>query len=421
MSEGDETPGLADILARGFTMPLVCLVALVGIAVGYARFQAERDSIRPRDPVELPASPGEPGDSPAPDASPAETGPGTGTGSGDVSPREVEDALREGRYADALRLARALGNSALLERANLLHALTRTIEPGPFVAAKTIVRLEGPSGTVTGLLEQDASGLRVQQLDGRERSLPKSALASKVELTGEDKRSALQEQLEAARRALGAEAGGLALHRLAYLAFSAELRPLGARFLEEALKGREGSILVDMFGEGDFERLHRAQRLIAGQLEEPVAVAMRPTEPVPVEPAPSEPQPTAEPSEPTEQPTEPQPQPTVTTKTRRQGEYVVTETTRPKSEGGDPLFDEPAWKAADNAYRSGLQLYRGTYKLNNRMAAISIKAAQKEFQAAQAKLDTLAERYSEHMELEQRQQELAKLVIDCMKRQRIHD
>ena len=51
----------------------------------------------------------------------------------------------------------------------------------------------------------------------------------------------------------------------------------------------------------------------------------------------------------------------------------------------------------------------------------TIKAALKEFQAAQAQLDPLNARYPEHHELERRQQELAQLVIDCMRRLRIDD
>ena len=87
----------------------------------------------------------------------------------------------------------------------------------------------------------------------------------------------------------------------------------------------------------------------------------------------------------------------------------------------DPLLTDPAWKESDTAYRSGLKLYRGTYGMSNRMASISIKAALKEFQAAQAQLDPLNARYPEHHELERRQQELAQLVIDCMRRLRIDD
>jgi hypothetical protein len=404
MNEPEQTPGLADILARGFSFPLIFLVALVGIAVGIARYQAERNAIQPRDPNEIPAPDLEPDATPAPGETPARS---------DVSPREVEDALNEGRFADARRLARDLGNSVLIERAHLFDSLTTTIEPGPFASTKSISRLQGPDGELIGMVRQDADGVRVLQLDGRERSLPKSALSTKEELSGEDKRQALVDQLRAARSKLGDSAGGLALHRLAYLAFSADLRTLGAGYLSDALKGKEGSILVDMFGEGDFDRLHRAQRLLAGVLDssgQPVAMASPTVEPLRPDPS-RDPSPTVQPSS----------APTPTTTTTRVDGVDVTHTTQPKSEGPDPLGQERSWKDASSAYRSGLQLYRGTLRLSNRMAAISIKAAMKEFQRAQTLLDPLARKYEGHLDFERRQQELAQLVIDCMRRQRIHD
>ena len=270
--EPAQQPSIADLIARGFSFPLVCLMALVGVAVGIARYQAERDAIRPKDPSEIAA--------PIPGGTEGDpSGGGDAPSNPDVSPREIEDALRAGDYDKARELARGLGNTVFIERANLFHSLTHQIEAGPFAKAEAVQRVRGPSGSLVGLVREDGGKVLVTQLDGRERSLPQSALASKEELRGEDKAAALREELLSARDELGDKAGGLALHRLAYLAFSAGLRPLGARFLTDALQGPEGSILVDMFGEGDFERLHQAQRLLSGKLgeapAEPVAVAQR--------------------------------------------------------------------------------------------------------------------------------------------------
>lgn len=411
--EPAQQPSIADLIARGFSFPLVCLMALVGVAVGIARYQAERDAIRPKDPSEIAA--------PVPGGT--EDGPGGGgqpPANPDVSPREIEDALRAGDYDKARELANGLGNTVFIERANLFHSLTHQIEPGVFAKAEAVQRVRGPDGPLVGLVREDGGKALVTQLDGRERSLPKSALASQEELRGEDKDAALREALLAARDELGAKAGGLALHRLAYLAFAAGLRPLGARFLTDALEGPEGSILVDMFGEGDFERLHRAQRLLSGKLAqdppEPVAVAQR--DPVP------------EPSRSPDPPSQPDPPPSgqrpeegsKTTVTRSADGWVITRRVRKTGNNqADPLLTDPAWKESNTAYRSGLKLYRGTYGMSNRMAAISIKAALKEFQAAQTQLDPLNQRYPDHHELERRQQELAQLVIDCMRRLRIDD
>lgn len=409
--EPAQQPSIADLVARGFSFPLVCLMTLVGVAVGIARYQAERDALQAKDPSELQA--------PVPDGAEqgAQGAPQDAPPDPDVSPREVEDALRAGDYERARELARGLGDTVYLERVNLFHSLTRQIEAGPFAAAEAVQRVRAPEGPLVGLVREDGGKVIVTQLDGRERSLPQSALASKEELRGADKTAALREELLSTRDELGDKAGGLALHRLAYLAFSAGLRPLGARFLTDALTGPEGSILVDMFGEGDFERLHRAQRVLSGKLgeapSEPVALAQRDPAPV-AEPSRSQPDPPPAGQRPEEG--------SKTTVTRSADGWVITRTVRKSgSQQADPLLTDPAWKESDTAYRSGLKLYRGTYGMSNRMAAISIKAALKEFQAAQVQLDPLNARYPEHHELERRQQELAQLVIDCMRRLRIDD
>lgn len=56
--------------------------------------------------------------------------------------------------------------------------------------------------------------------------------------------------LRDARKKLGREASGLALHRLALLAFAVGCPAEGVTLLEEALVGPDGEIVVDTFGEG---------------------------------------------------------------------------------------------------------------------------------------------------------------------------
>jgi len=87
----------------------------------------------------------------------------------------------------------------------------------------------------------------------------------------------------------------------------------------------------------------------------------------------------------------------------------------------DPLLSDPIWKEADAAYRSGLELYRGSFGISLRASAPAIKAALKEFRRAQDHLDRLVGTHRDHHLLERRQQEVAKLVLDCMKRQRVYD
>ena len=138
-------------------------------------------------------------------------------------------------------------------------------------------------------------------------------------------------------------------------------------------------------------------------------------EPEPIEPEPIEPEPAPR-RDPEPPPMRDDPPP------RDPGDGWRTEGRKevtPKDQ--DPLFRDPAWIEAESAYRSGLELYRGSFGVSPRSAAISIRAALKEFRNAQDQLDRLYTAYPDHYMVEQRQQEVAKLVIDCIKRQRVGD
>lgn len=391
-------------LAGGFSAPLVCVAALAGATLGFYQWHLERtaraaqpDPAPPVEPVE-PTRPPEatPGPEATPQPRPAEpTFPATREG--------ALDALRAGAFEAAERLARDLGDRALEDRARLFLILTRSIPVSELRDAPDLVELIGHDGVrhVGRVRRESPSELVFLRCDGEELRLHPSEVRAREPLAGERAERAKGEQLERARAALGEEASGLALHRLAYLGFACGARAVGARLLEEALLSAEGAILVDMFGDAERDRLQRARRALAGEPEPaPEPIAARP-EPAPLpydEPDPEPPPPDPEPEE------------------EYGSEWRVERREVPAKDGPDPLLSEPAWLESDTAYRAGLELYRKTF--GNPDGEL-LRAALRQFQRAQDALERLAPDYPEHYELEQRMQEVAKLMLDCMKRQRV--
>ena len=406
---------MSDTLTRftaSLSMPLLLVAALFGAGIGFVRYQSERQGLEPVQPSATPVFA-----TPAPSLGPTPEPATTSTPEPSASPRRPASkagaaaALEAGDFKEAIRQGEVMRADDLVDEAYLLQALTRSIQPGRFAKAEEVLEVTlAKGGVVVGLVEGEGTRL-LEQVDGHERRLTPSQVTSERTLSGAERTRALEGQLEAARRKLGPSAGALALHRLAYLSFSAGFRLQGTKYLREALKLKDGAILVDMFGEGDFDRLHRARSLLAGEPVEPAEepIARVDPEPAPVTPDPINPDPV------TPDPVRPDPEPTPLTSDKRPGRRYK----RPK--GPDSVIESSAWRKADESYKAGLEVYRQTFGLSNRAAAIGVKAALAEFQRAQEILGPLSERHPDHYELEHRQEELAKLIIDCHRRQNIGD
>lgn len=405
---------MSDALTRftaSLSVPLLVVSAVFGAGLGYVRYQSERQSLEPVQPTETPVFA-----TPTPSEVPTPEPVATPTPEPSASPRRpaskagAADALEAGDFKEAIRQGEIMRADELVEEAYLLQALTRSIQPGRFAKAEEVTEVTlAKGGVVVGLVEGEGTRL-LEQIDGHERRLSPSEVSSERTLSGAERARALEGQLEAARRKLGSSAGALALHRLAYLSFSAGFRPQGTKYLREALKLEDGAILVDMFGEGDFDRLHRARSVLAGEpVEEPIARVDPDPEPIQPDPV------TPDPVTPERDPDPVTPEPTPLSSDKRRGRRYE----RPK--GPDSVIESEAWKKADESYKAGLEVYRQTFGLSNRAAAIGVKAALAEFQRAQELLGPLSEANPDHYELEHRQEELAKLIIDCHRRQNIGD
>ena len=397
------------------SLPLLILAALLGAGLGYTRYQSERQTLEPVEfASQTPLPEAYPEPSPAAEPSPAESvsipsPTPSATPSASASRAGAQRALDGGDFAEAIRQAEVVRADEVRAEAYLLQALTRSIPPGDFARAEVVteVTLTGGATPLLGIVSEAGDKLLVIQIDGRERRLGPGEVKARRDLRGAERLTALRAQLAAAREELGATAGGLALHRLAYLAFSADLRPLGTKLLRQALQGRDGAILVDMFGEGDFKQLHAARRALSGE-PEPVAVARRDPVPPPAR-DPEVEAPDVETPEPSQEPAEVGP----LSSDMRPGER------HERPQGPDEAIQSQAWKRADESYKAGLEIYRGTFGLSNRAASIGVKAALSEFERAQELLGPLSERNPDHFELERRQEELAKLIVDCHRRQNV--
>jgi hypothetical protein len=415
------------ILAEGFSAPLVGLCALAGVLVALAGRESPAAGPAPSTTERVVKQPG----TGAPDEAPAETTGGVDEAlpARPAAPAEVEELLAQGEFARAERWARASGPALepLALRAQLYEALTRGIKPGP-LAGKQLLRVTTLQGDVVlgAATNESADRLTLMLTDGRERTLQRAQLRQREPLSPDAARRALDDALRRERGALGVRPPGLALHRLAHQAFASSLRPLGAQLLVEALRTPEGQIIVDMFGTGDVDRLHAARRALLGlppaEPVGPVAALPEPTRPDP-RPEPTRPDPRPDVPEPEPEPLhedpEPEPDPGPAQDPlrpdQRPDEY------RPPVPAGslDAIFDHPNWGAADTAYRTGLQLYRSSFDSALNVASPSIRAALAQFRQAQDLLDRLCRVLpdaADSHEVERRVVELNALVLDCTKR-----
>jgi hypothetical protein len=363
--------GFLQVFADGFSLPFVGLCALLGVGFGVATHHPSAPSEQQPD-----------------DGDGSGSGPHAGPNGGDdgredprqlESASEVQAALERGEFQRARDAARAGGYAELHERAQLFLALTRLNRPGPFATGEDFARITVDGASLVGVPRIEGSEFYLVLVDGQEVEVGRSSAETREPVSREDALRSASNELRATRVAMGDGVSGLAIHRLAFLAYSAELKELGTSLLTEALKSEEGAILVDMFGEGDFAALHRARNRLAGLPAEPPP-PVAPIQPDPVRPDPVRP--------------DPRPQP-----------------------AGDDLLDDPTWREADLAYRSGLELYRGSFEQSIRAATPAVRAALREFRRGQGLLNQLLDRHSDDQRLENRMIELNALIIDCTKRQ----
>lgn len=372
-------PGPVERFARGFSAPAVLLALAAGGLTGWLTREPAGAAVSPPRPT-VPAPEGEVPATDEPAEEEAPPGP-----EGRATRAEVQELIRRGELRRARTAAEAAGYEDLGERAALLLALTENVVLGPWGQAETGLRCALRDGKVVlgAALSDEGEALELETWDGERLVLAKGDVTERKGLRGGEKTRALAEALAQARAALGAEPSGLSVHRLAFFALRGGDRESGVRLLIEALTSREGRILVDMHGSGDFPRLHRAREALAGEPG---------SQPPPPRPTPT-PTPAPVPVEPEE---EPPPEPA-----------------RPSA---DPLMRDPDWQRVEALYRQGIGLYREAFGASIREGAAEVKQALARFQQAQELLERLIDRHPGDEQIERRMIEINSLVIDCHKR-----
>lgn len=376
-------PGAIERFARGFSAPAVLLALVAGGVTGWITREPAGAAVPPPGPAAGGSKPTEPDPTEEPDE---ETPPEPVARLGR---EELERLIRVGELRQARQQAEASGHDDLAERAALLLALSENIVLGSWGQAETALRcgLRGGKVVLGTPLSEAGDTLELEAWDGERQAIPRPTIEERKTLRGAEKARALSEALAQARDGLGSDPSGLSIHRLAFLAFRGGDRPNGVRFLVEALASRDGRILVDIHGSGDFALLHRAREGLASERPggDPPPTPRPPPPPTPrPEPAPVRPEPEPEPEPPTA--------------------------------GGDALTRDPDWRRVEALYREGIGLYRDAFGSSIREGAPQVKKALTRFQQAQELLERLLDRHPGDGQVEQRMIEVNSLVIDCHKR-----
>jgi hypothetical protein len=363
--------------AQGFSAPLVGIFVLGGLAFGVAT---------------APTAPAGPGadatPAPTPGATPTPSQPSGGLRpdeadltpppAGGASASDVRARLAAGELRLARAWAREAGLAELHEEAHLLWSLTRSVREGPFAKAERFLLVDETLGAIR---QETDDAYWIEPIEGGEEAIEKDRRGLR-ELDRDAGLAELARSLQASRRDAS---NGLALHRLAFLAFRAGLRDLGVEVLRAALLTAEGPILVDMFAGSDdreLDRLHRARDLLAGEDVEPLVLA----EPVPSPVDTAQPPPTAAPA---------------------------------PSASADPLDQDASWRQAEAAYRQGLELYRSAFSASITAGSPAVRQAMTQFRQAQDLLDPMIDGGWDgraRQRIERRLIELNSLVLDCTKR-----
>jgi hypothetical protein len=197
--------------------------------------------------------------------------------------RKLEDPKRllaAGRFDDA-RVASVTQDSnaspalkaslkVLEERATLYSILTRGIRRHPFVNATDLVEVSLASGVthIARVLRETDDTLVLALADGREIEVHQERILKRSHLTAESWASQERAALEKEKADL-ADAGSLEVFRLAFEAFERGFTDLGVPLLERALSLPGGGAVVDVYGVGDLDLLHRAQERLRADLGSP--------------------------------------------------------------------------------------------------------------------------------------------------------
>ncbi|HZU97216.1 MAG TPA: hypothetical protein VFF73_11010 [Planctomycetota bacterium] len=320
----------------------------------------------------------------------------------------ARDLLARGRFDECARAARdvsggkelELGARQLAERAQLYSVLTKALVPSPFVDARDLVRvtlLSNITHTACVVHETDAK-IELKLADGRDIELDKERIVKREPYPRESWESDMRADLEKKKASLAKDSGALEVYHVACDAFEMGLRDAGVTLLQRSLGLEGGDAVIDVYGFGDLELLHRAQHRIraealASNPELAMAQPRRPRSPRarPVETAPPPP-----PSGPIVSDVPPKPEvdsPVETPPSPPTASPVAPPTPQPPPPmtGMDfgQLEADGRWKDAHEAYKEGVDLYKAGFKGITASEKQRLKDARTSLEKARELLDAL--------------------------------
>jgi hypothetical protein len=314
--------------------------------------------------------------------------------------------IAQGKFDAAGDAARAAGgppasrglkvaSAQLADQALLLSVLTRSIQPHPFAGAPDLFEVTLASGVVhtARVLRENDQSVVLALADGRQLDVRPERIAKREAIAASAWSKKARGELEKRRAELG-DAGALEIYHLACEAFEVGVPELGVPLLHQALADTGGGAVIDVYGSGDLEVLHRARERMRREAGNPGAVVVaegrKPRVPreKPVAPTSAPPPPPPTPVDPT--PGDAKPPETKPPETKPDPEPP------PEPMAGDPnvsdfdkLDRDARWKGAQQAYKDGVAMYRDGFAGQSAAQKTNIREARTLLEKARGLLDEL--------------------------------
>jgi hypothetical protein len=314
--------------------------------------------------------------------------------------------IASGRFEEAASACKDLHSSEDLtaaatrlgEKARLFATLTKAVQLHPFAGATDLVRVVLASGVThtARILRESDSTVVLALADGRELEVRPERISSREKIAADGWAKDARAALEKERAALASDAGALEVYHVACEAFEVGARDVGTALLERSLGLEGGDAIIDVYGFGDLELLHRSQHRIRVDAiaahPELVAEGRRPRvrvrgggspPPPPVRPVPA-PQ-TSDVPPPSDAPPPTMPEPPAPAAPPEPPAPMPSSSTMDT----EALETNAGWREAQDSYKLGVDAYRTGF--NGRTAAEkqNLKRARTALEKARQLLDAL--------------------------------
>lgn len=334
-----------------------------------------------------------------------------------VARRKFEDAIERDLVAEDYTVAQQG-----LAEIQLYKSLMEVIAEHPFADGKGLYDVILPSGAeVTAKILGNPKGDRItlKIRDGRQLGVSKTRLKKLNLISKSDFQKQVEKELAYRVAELGEKQNPVELYRVVVsYCLEYRMRDKAFNYLKAALSKPNGSVLIDLFCDGDTRAYHRAQARMAGITDLAMLDAIEDKSPVfeEREPEPDNGPPPETKPEPTPEVKRPEKKTKVRTPAKpRKRVYKPKRVSRAKE-----LRAEQSWKKADSLYRQGLKEYRNSLRGSTASQAKSIAKARSLFEKGLEYIYELQDKeiYEEEPALDKRGVELQQMIYDCQKRQK---